>query len=358
MNIEIQSLVKQFGDFRALDNVSLNIADGELFFLLGPSGCGKTTLLRCIGGFELPTSGKILMDGTDVANRPPNLRNTAMVFQGYALWPHLTVRENIAFGLEMQKIKGEELKRRVEEAMRRVQIEKLGDRRPNELSGGQQQRVALARTLVVQPGCLLLDEPLANLDAKLRRDMRREIRSLCKDSGLTAIYVTHDRQEALSMADRVAVLKDGRIVQIAQANELYRRPVNAFVASFIGETNFVQGTLKSVAPGHVEVETAAGLLHAIHAPNGASAGEKVTLSIRPEAISLLESATPNRLEATLADTAYLGELANHVALTADGNIRLTFLELNPNGEARPGQQFPLFIRPEDVIVLPYADNPD
>ncbi|MBQ6472661.1 MAG: ABC transporter ATP-binding protein [Victivallales bacterium] len=358
MNIEIQSLVKQFGDFRALDNVSLNIADGELFFLLGPSGCGKTTLLRCIGGFELPTSGKILMDGTDVANRPPNLRNTAMVFQGYALWPHLTVRKNIAFGLEMQKVRGEELNRRVEEAMRRVQIEQLGDRRPNELSGGQQQRVALARTLVVQPGCLLLDEPLANLDAKLRRDMRREIRALCKDTGLTAIYVTHDRQEALSMADRVAVLKDGRIVQIAQANELYRRPVNAFVASFIGETNFVQGTLKTVASGHVEVETAAGLLHAIQAPNGVSAGAKVTLSIRPEAISLLESATPNRLQATLSDTAYLGELANHVALTANGDLRLTFLELNPTGEARPGQQFPLFIRPEDVIVLPYAENPE
>ncbi|HQL10516.1 MAG TPA: ABC transporter ATP-binding protein, partial [Lentisphaeria bacterium] len=205
MKVTIAGVSKFFGQVRALHDVNLEIADGELFFLLGPSGCGKTTLLRCIGGFESVSGGQIMLNGEDVASRPANERNTAMVFQGYALWPHMTVAENVAFGLEMRKVPKDERERRVREALQRVQIEHLRQRKPNELSGGQQQRVALARTLVVEPGCLLLDEPLANLDAKLRRDMRREIRRLCKDSGLTGIYVTHDRQEALSMADRVAV---------------------------------------------------------------------------------------------------------------------------------------------------------
>ena len=189
MEIKIEHVSKKFGDFTALDDISLTIQDGELFFLLGPSGCGKTTLLRCLGGFEKPTSGRILLGGEDVAGKPANQRNTAMVFRGYALFPHMTVFENVAFGLEMKGVPPEEREKRVKAALQSVQIEHLGGRKPNELSGGQQQRVALARTLVVEPGCLLLDEPLANLDAKLRRDMRHEIRRLCKDNKLTGVYV-------------------------------------------------------------------------------------------------------------------------------------------------------------------------
>ncbi|MBO4344482.1 MAG: ABC transporter ATP-binding protein [Victivallales bacterium] len=360
MKITIEKLCKKFGDVKALTDVDLQIEDGELFFHLGPSGCGKTTLLRCIGGFEMPTSGRILLDSEDVAQQPPNKRNTAMVFQGYALWPHMTVYENIAFGLEMKNLSSEEISKRVSEAMDSVQISQLAKRKPNELSGGQQQRVALARTLVVHPGCLLLDEPLANLDAKLRRDMRLEIRRLCKDNGLTGIYVTHDRQEALSMADRVAVLKDGRIVQIGAPDEIYRRPVNAFVASFIGETNFIQGKLLSKDADGSEIETAAGTLRAGAAPEGVSVGEKVTLSVRPEAITLNPAVAgdgANEIAVVMEVSAYLGEVANHTARTESGGISLSFLELNPKGASSAGAKANIYIPKGDVRVLPYAENP-
>ncbi len=360
MKITIEKLCKKFGEVSALSDVDLQIENGELFFLLGPSGCGKTTLLRCIGGFEMPTSGKILLDSEDVAQLPPNKRNTAMVFQGYALWPHMTVYENIAFGLEMKGLPAQEISKLVAEAMESVQISQLSSRKPNELSGGQQQRVALARTLVVHPGCLLLDEPLANLDAKLRRDMRLEIRRLCKDNGLTGIYVTHDRQEALSMADRVAVLKDGRIVQIGSPDEIYRKPINAFVASFIGETNFIQGKLVSMDGESSEVETAAGLLHAGNRLEGASAGDKVTLSIRPEAITLNPAVAgdgANEIETKLETTAYLGEVANHTARTEQGGVLLSFLELNPNAVSQVGSNAKIYIPRADIRVLPFAENP-
>lgn len=358
MKITIEKLCKNFGEVRALSDISLEIADGELFFLLGPSGCGKTTLLRCIGGFEMPNSGKIMLDSVDVAMEPPDKRNTAMVFQGYALWPHMTVYDNIAFGLEMKGLKADEIRSRVNAAMESVQITGLAERRPIELSGGQQQRVALARTLVVHPGCLLLDEPLANLDAKLRRDMRLEIRRLCKDNALTGIYVTHDRQEALSMADRVAVLKDGKIIQVGTPDAIYRRPVNAFVASFIGETNFIQGKIASMAAGHVEIETAAGVICADETPEGMNVGDKVTLSVRPEAISLRRGdGNCNEIPIVMESSAYLGEVANNTGRTEQGGVVLSFLELNPRGAATPGEKTTVFIPESDVRVLPFAENP-
>lgn len=360
MKIAIQKLCKNFGNVKALSDIDLDIEDGELFFLLGPSGCGKTTLLRCIGGFEKPSSGKIMLDSDDVAFLPPDKRNTAMVFQGYALWPHMTVFQNIAFGLEMKKISKTEIETRVKQAMESVQITQLGERKPNELSGGQQQRVALARTLVVHPGCLLLDEPLANLDAKLRRDMRHEIRRLCKDNHLTGIYVTHDRQEALSMADRVAILKDGKIIQIGTPEEIYRRPVNAFVASFIGETNFIQGTLKETNDTEALVETAAGPLKTSPAPEGISAGDKVTLSIRPEAISLNKAVAgenSNKLEVRLTATAYMGELASHEATCKNGNLKLAFLDLNPATSSITDMDTSIFLPVSDIRILPFEENP-
>ena len=349
MKISIENLTKRFGDVKALDNVSLDIENGQLFFLLGPSGCGKTTLLRCIGGFERQTSGRILFDDKDVSSLTPDKRESAMVFQGYALFPHLTVYQNVAFGLEMQKMPRKSIDKMVKDAMKSVQIEQLADRKPNELSGGQQQRVALARTLVVHPGCLLLDEPLANLDAKLRRDMRQEIRRLCKDNALTGIYVTHDRQEALSMADKVAVLKDGQIMQIGSPREIYRKPASCFVASFIGDTNLIPGTIKGIEADSVTIETAAGNLLAKEAPKNAKAGDKVHLSIRPEAISLTLPA-PNSLPATLKETAYLGEVSSHTATTNIGGISLDFLEMNPKYDTEGGNTT-LNILPEDIIVL-------
>ena len=352
MEIKIEHVSKKFGDFTALDDISLTIADGELFFLLGPSGCGKTTLLRCLGGFEQPTTGRILLGGEDVAGKPANQRNTAMVFQGYALFPHMTVFENVSFGLEMKGVPPEEREKRVNAALRSVQIEHLGGRKPNELSGGQQQRVALARTLVVEPGCLLLDEPLANLDAKLRRDMRQEIRRLCKDNKLTGVYVTHDRQEALSMADRVAILKDGKIRQIGTPLEIYRRPADAFIANFIGETNFVPGKIVFVENGQTAVETAFGVLKS-DSEGGWKAGDDVQLSMRPETLSLKngDEQSVNVLHVTLKQTTYLGEIADHIAVGKDGS-ELKFYELNPISEMQNGVACELKVRPQDVVVLP------
>lgn len=353
MEISVDKLSRHYGKVKALDEVSLTVGDGEMFFLLGPSGCGKTTLLRCIAGFEQPTSGRILFDGKDVSGQPANLRNTAMVFQGYALWPHMTVFENVAFGLEMQKVAGDDRVRRVNEVLRQVQMEEYASRKPNELSGGQQQRVALARTLVIHPGCLLLDEPLANLDAKLRRDMRLEIRRLCKDSGLTTIYVTHDRQEALSMADRIAVFRDGRICQLGTPTEIYRRPASAFVANFIGETNLIPAKVVRREGRECILSTACGEFRSIGDCQVAP-GEECRISLRPEAFRVGKSAE-NCLEVSLEHIDYLGELADHIGRTADGQT-VKFFELNPGSVPPSGTRYELSIAPEDVVVLPSGEN--
>src|SRR5215469_11429785 len=222
--ITIENLSKRFGNYLALDRISLTIGTGELFFLLGPSGCGKTTLLRHIAGFYRPDEGRILLAGEDVTFMPPHKRNTGMVFQNYALWPHLTVEKNVAFGLEERRLPKGEIRTCVREALESVHLENVSERKISELSGGQQQRVALARAMVIRPTCLLLDEPLSNLDAKLRLEMRAEIRRICKEFQLTTVYVTHDQKEALSVSDRMAVLDQGRILQVGTPLEVYRRP--------------------------------------------------------------------------------------------------------------------------------------
>jgi iron(III) transport system ATP-binding protein len=356
MKIGFEHVSKSFGSVPALQDVSLEIANGELFFLLGPSGCGKTTLLRCLAGFEQPDSGHILLDGKDISDHPPHRRNTAMVFQGYALWPHMTVAENVAFGLEMKGIPRSERNPRVRDVLRLVQIEELAERKPNELSGGQQQRVALARTLVVEPGCLLLDEPLANLDAKLRRDMRSEIRRICKQSGQTAIYVTHDRQEALSMADRLAVFRDGRILQVGNPQDVYRRPTSAFVAGFIGEANFIEGRIKDAIGNTLCVDTLFGLMVSANAAPGLSVGDDVLLSLRHEAIRIGE-ADQNAFTATLRETTYLGEISEHIVEIHD-NLTLKVFELNPREPGAPGTRITLNVSAEDVVVLPKPSGCD
>ena len=352
-SITIEKLTKRFGDQTVLDGIDLQIAAGELFFLLGPSGCGKTTLLRAIAGLNEPEAGRILSGERDVTRVPPHRRDMGMVFQSYALWPHMTLRENVAFGLEMRAVKRAEIRRRALRALELVKLADRADSKPNELSGGQQQRVALARALVIEPQCLLLDEPLSNLDAKLRLEMRAEIRRICKEAGLTAIYVTHDQKEALSIADRLAILDQGRLLQIGTPQDVYARPVNRFVAQFIGETTFVAGRVKGARTGAIEVETAAGVWRSA-AGGTFAAGEAVWLSIRPEAVQMHAERTdePNVFRAHMHGTVYLGEMAQHFADLA-GGVTLKSLETRPRLVARDGERAEtrIYVDPQDVQVL-------
>ena len=360
--IIIESLVKRFGNTEVLKGIDVKIAAGEIFFLLGPSGCGKTTLLRAIAGLNEPDGGRILAGDRDVTHLPPHKRDMGMVFQSYALWPHMTLFENVAFGLEMRGVGKAEAAPRV---MKALELVRLGDRakaKPNELSGGQQQRVALARALVIEPQCLLLDEPLSNLDAKLRVEMRTEIRRICKEAGLTAIYVTHDQKEALSIADRVAVLESGRLLQTGAPDEVYLRPKSKFVAQFIGETTFVEGRVKGRgADGAVAVETAAGTWTVGAGVAGAAGGKapeegrKVWLSLRPEVVQLhtdRAAGAPNVFEGALTGTVYLGETAQHDVELA-GGVVLKTLEVRPRRMARDGRREPVrfYVDPEDVQLL-------
>ncbi len=291
--VTIRDLSKHFGDHLVLDHVNLRIEPGELFFLLGPSGCGKTTLLRHIAGFYFPDSGQVLFDEQDVSRVPPHKRGTGMMFQSYALWPHMTVAGNVAFGLEERRTPKAEIVKRVDEALASVGMAQMANRKINELSGGQQQRVALARALVIRPRCLLLDEPLSNLDAKMRLQMRGEIRRVCKEFGLTAIYVTHDQKEALSIADRLAILDKGHLAQVGTPREIYRQPRSRVVADFIGESNFIEGrALEPVEDSeNWRVETALGEFTGLKPDPDwdLHVGESVLLSIRPESWHLREA---------------------------------------------------------------------
>jgi iron(III) transport system ATP-binding protein len=350
MAIRFDNVSKNFGAVQALRQVSLDVANGEIVFLLGPSGCGKTTLLRCLAGLEEVSGGRILMDGKDVTGVPAHRRNTAMVFQGYALWPHMTVAENVSFGLEVKGMPRQEREQAVRRALDVVRIGELGQRKPNALSGGQQQRVALARTLALEPACLLLDEPLANLDAKLRRDMRSEIRRICKESGLTAVYVTHDREEALSMADRIAVLRDGLLLQVGVPRRIYSRPASPFVASFIGETNFVEATVVGPKGNCTELAADCGrFVSSVPYPE-LTPGTRVVLSLRPETLRWGRSEV-NALMGTLQETTYLGELAEHTVALSE-RVTLKVFELNPRGAFAPGAAVSLWVDPEDVVALP------
>ena len=355
VSVSFEGINKFFDGFHALKDVSLTINAGELFFLLGPSGCGKTTLLRCLAGFHTPESGKILMDGRDITSLPPHKRNTGMMFQSYALWPHLTLAENVAFGLEMRHVPKPEVKRRVFEALEMVHLADRAKAKPNQLSGGQQQRVALARALVIDPLCLLLDEPLSNLDAKLRLEMRVEIRRICKERGLTAIYVTHDQKEALSIADRLAVMRGGVIEQVGTPSAVYRSPVNRFVAGFMGEGNFLDGVVETVSGAGGTIHTPQGVFTVENRPDGVSAGMRATLCIRPEAVcfSGAHPGLPNTFSATVKESVYLGEVAQHELLLPDSGFVFKAYELNPlPGTSRPGTTISFWIPPGQVIALP------
>ncbi len=355
ISIQVKQLTKRFGKVVALQGLDLAINPGELFFLLGPSGCGKTTLLRSLAGFFIPEEGQIFFGEEDVTRLEPHKRNTGMMFQSYALWPHLSVAENVAFGLEERKVPRPEINRRVAEALASVRMETYAGRKPNQLSGGQQQRVALARALVVRPRCLLLDEPLSNLDAKLRLEMRTEIRRVCKEFKLTTVYVTHDQKEALSIADRMAVLDGGRILQVGTPREVYTRPTRKIVANFIGETDFLPGKIRQITADRVTVETEVGTFDGMLGDPAAvtSVGKEVTLSIRPECWNLGSAAgkTVNQLRGHIGEAVYLGEVAQYEFITGNGT-KLKIHERNPRylDGAQRGELCAT-VAPEDVVVL-------
>jgi iron(III) transport system ATP-binding protein len=348
MRISIRNLTKQFGGAVALKNVSLEIQSQELFFLLGPSGCGKTTLLRTIAGFYQPDEGDLFFGERSMKGVPPHRRNTGMVVQNYALWPHMTVAENVAYGLDVRSVAAAEKRRRVAEALAIVQMESYADRSPNQLSGGQQQRVALARALVVKPDVLLLDEPLSNLDAKLRLEMREEIRRIHAQTRITTIYVTHDQKEALSLATRMAVLHDGRIGQIGDPRTVYRSPANRFVADFIGETNWVSARVNSITSTALLAETPLGMLEAFTTTTFKTRDE-VWLGFRPEAVRI-GSDTTNSFKATVAHVSYLGEIEQYELEVTAGVVFKAF-EQNPREIRRVGASLTVHVRPQDCLVL-------
>ena len=343
-------------DERAVDDVSLKVELGELFFLLGPSGCGKTTLLRMIAGLTAPSAGRIFFGDRDVTDVPVNKRNTAMVFQNYALWPHMTVGQNVQFGPKMKGLGSAERKRIAREYLRVVQMAELSRRKPVQLSGGQQQRVALARALAAAPDCLLLDEPLSNLDAKLRLQMRSELRRSVKDTQATAVYVTHDQKEALSMADRIAVMDAGRIVQIGTPEEAYDRPATRFVADFLGEANFIDGR---VGQGESPVvETALGRLEA-QAGAAVRAGHVVTCCVRPERLTLRRRGERGATSAgavwpaTVVERVFLGEVAQYTCRLANNETwKVTALGALSQPRMADGAEVDLVILPEHVVVVP------
>jgi len=332
--VSLENITKIFGSKReekvvAVDDFSININQGEMVTLLGPSGCGKTTTLRMIAGFETPTKGTIYFEGKDVSRVPPNKRDTAMVFQSYGLFPHMTVKQNISYGLRFKQMSKSEVGKKTEEIMELVGLPEFGDRNPGELSGGQQQRVALARSLVIEPQVLLFDEPLSNLDAKLRENMRNEIRKLQKKLSITSVYVTHDQIEAMSLSDRIVVMNEGRIEQVGKPEEIYYRPCNAFVADFIGKVNFIPGEILEVNGNTMDIQIEGSVVKDIiindHIKDQKE-GE-VTIVLRPESIKICE-ADQGRLEAQVVRKEYLGSYIEYVLKLEDEN-EITVNQFNP-----------------------------
>lgn len=351
-NVKLDHISKMFGKARGVENVNIDIKSGEFFTFLGPSGCGKTTTLRMIAGFYFPTKGKIYFDNTDVTTLQPNKRNIGMVFQNYALFPHMTVFENIAFGLEVRKLSKANIKEKVENAMKLVHLEQFGSRKINELSGGQQQRVALARALVIEPDILLLDEPLSNLDAKLREETRLEIKRLQVELGITTIYVTHDQTEAMTMSDRIMVMKEGIVQQIGTPQEIYNRPSNHFVASFIGEANIIDGEVIEVNGDIVKVKIDENTILTGSMDNSANnkklqVGEKIKCSIRPEVIH--EGDGVNKIVGEIHLVEFTGVSINYVVKVGSHIIKVMIINKG-NKILNRGDSIILHI-PENGIYL-------
>jgi spermidine/putrescine transport system ATP-binding protein len=352
--IRLTDLAKHFRDVRAVDAVSLDIGTGEFFSLLGPSGCGKTTTLRMIGGFELPTSGRIELRGRDVTHDPPDKRPVNMVFQNYALFPHLNVGDNIAFGLRRKNVDRDQIARRVHEALELVHLTGYEKRKPNQLSGGQQQRVALARALVNRPNVLLLDEPLGALDLKLRKQLQIELKRVQAEVGITFVYVTHDQEEALTMSDRIAVMNHGKVEQLGSPEELYERPTTRFVADFIGTTNLLSGSVESADASSALIRLDGGDACVV-AGGGLAVGRTVELSIRPESILIKASngTAPGGVEpirGQVEQMAYLGGNVQYHVRTS-GGLAITALAPKTGQRLPVGSDVDIVWSPTEALVL-------
>ena len=354
--IRIDRLTKRFGDVAAVDDVSLEIAKGEIFALLGSSGCGKSTLLRMLAGFETPSVGHIFLEGKDIAAMPPYERPINMMFQSYALFPHLTVWDNVAFGLRRDGMSGERLSQRVDEMLNIVQLKAYARRKPHQLSGGQQQRVALARCLAKSPKLLLLDEPLGALDRKLREQTQIELHSIIKRVGVTCVLVTHDQEEAMTMADRIAIMSEGNFRQVGRPKEIYETPVCRFVADFIGNVNLFDGTLTVDQPDHCVIETAQGAFYVGHGITG-SHGMAVSVAVRPEKISILHEPpadpTYNCLPGEITDSGYFGSFSRYrVALAGGLTLQVQITHSDRHAELfERGERVFATCEPESLVVL-------
>lgn len=354
VEVRLEGVSKRFGLTVAVDGVSFEVKSGELFTLLGPSGCGKTTLLRIIAGLEFPDKGRVYFNGRDITGKKTYERGTALVFQNYALWPHMNVFENVAFGLKIRNFPKDEIKRKVNDVLEMVRLKGLEKRFPGQLSGGQQQRVALARALVVEPLALLLDEPLSNLDAKLRIEMREEIRKIVKTIGITSIYVTHDQEEAMSISDRVAVMNAGRIMQVGTPQEVYEKPRNVFVAWFIGRSNVLKGYVKKLSRAVAYVDVGGNMLiGSIDSSIKLDAGEEVALIIRPEDfVTSPLSTNYNKIEGEVDSVMFMGGHF-HIYLVS-GSMRL--LARIKSGESlNIGSSVRLYVPFEKTKVLPWEE---
>jgi spermidine/putrescine transport system ATP-binding protein len=359
--VELRHVSKRFDDFKAVDNVSLQIKDGEFFSLLGPSGCGKTTILRMIAGFEQPSQGHIFLEGQPVETLPPYKRSVNTVFQNYALFPHLTIAENIAFGLEMKKLDRAEISKRVKAALELVRLPDVADRKPRQLSGGQQQRIALARALINQPAVLLLDEPLSALDLKLRKAMQLELKQLQQQVGITFIFVTHDQEEAMTMSDRIAVMDQGRVLQVGAPAEIYERPTNRFVADFIGEANILPCQVTGRNNGLAMVRVGDTLEMRAECGPEVSVGQAGSLMIRPEKIKIEAGNPPQAGQATvfpgvIHEVIYLGTATRfEVKLKEDLVIQVQHQNMSagdPGSQARRGETVYLSWQTSAARVLP------
>jgi spermidine/putrescine ABC transporter ATP-binding subunit len=359
--VTLEHVTKAFGDTLAVDDISFEIQPGEFFTMLGPSGCGKTTLLRIIAGFVSPSRGDISINGTRVTDTPAHKRRTGMVFQSYALFPHMTIFENLAYGLRLRKLHGGEIEARVTSALELIRLPGYEQRYPRELSGGQQQRIALARAIIINPDVLLLDEPLSNLDYKLRMAMRSEVKRIHKDTGLTTVFVTHDQAEALTMSDRIVVLSKGRIMQIGTPMDVYENPSNKFVADFIGEANFFDGTVAASDVAEVGISLGPHILYAaLHGGEVPRIGQSASFSVRPEKLRLqprgASAQNPrNVYDATVEDHDYLGAVVRYYVRLGDA-VTVKVDEKNVSGvRYRPGETVALEIPPDDCFVLPVDD---
>ena len=354
VNITIKNAVKRYGDNTVISDISLDVKDKELFTLLGPSGCGKTTLLRMIAGFATIEGGEFFFNQKKINDMEVSHRNIGMVFQNYAIFPHYSVRQNVEFGLRNRKYGKKYIKNEADKFLKLMHIYEYRDKKPEQLSGGQQQRIALARALVIEPDILLLDEPLSNLDAKLRLEMRKEIKRIHSEANITSVYVTHDQKEALSLADRAAIMKDGKIMQIGTPREIYNRPASCFVADFIGETNFLRGKVKARDGGNFIIDTAIGEVRSAIASKDFSIGDAVRCSIRPESVSIEDSQPRDRFnvfQARITSTTYLGDVEEYW-LNANHSVEMKAVLHNPGQEERqPGDEVFISFLPENTVSL-------